>query len=96
LSHKNAIKHGKRDNLRFSDNPMFPSQKNSAKTPRTPPWISNYCMLRNYLSAFKTNFQMNKSLPLNYDFEFVVEEVTNVSDKGNYDVMTDNVWLVTT
>jgi hypothetical protein len=34
---------------------------------------------------------MNKSLPLNYDFEFVVEEVTNVSDKGNYYVMTGNV-----
>ena len=26
---------------------------------------------------------MNKSLPLNYDFEFVVEEVTNVNDRGN-------------
>jgi hypothetical protein len=26
--------------------------------------------------------QVNKTLPLNYDFEFVVEEITNVNDKG--------------
>jgi hypothetical protein len=25
---------------------------------------------------------VNKSLPLNYDFEFVVEEITNINDKG--------------
>ena len=28
-------------------------------------------------------FQVNKSLPLNYDFEFVVEEITNINDKGS-------------
>jgi len=29
-------------------------------------------------------FQVNKSLPLNYDFEFVVEEITNINDKGTH------------
>ena len=27
-------------------------------------------------------FQVNKSLPQNYDFEFVVEEISNINDKG--------------
>ena len=28
--------------------------------------------------------QVNKTLPLNYDFEFVVEEITNINDKGTH------------
>jgi len=26
--------------------------------------------------------KVNKSLPMNYDFEFAIDEVTNVNDKG--------------
>ena len=40
--------------------------------------------LHNSYNLYEFLLKVNKSLPMNYDFEFAIDEVTNVNDKGSF------------